>query len=232
LRTAPRQAQPKEAGAALQRERSARTVSGWRRGSRSQIVEDSGTRIAKESSQDLHDTLFSHYPRGILAEPDSFAEERVMGPAVTRSSHALVIWLRDILISAILTFVVLLPPPTLAAGFHGYSVAREQTGGSGFTGIETSRYDKSVDNVPSGGCVYPYTGTPVYQTQWVILNSGASSWRELGTGHQCEDLMRYWFWGIRPKRHMEFNRHATEYWQQPPRLPYQAVTGDGGDLLD
>lgn len=50
-----------------------------------------------------------------------------------------------------------------------------------------------MSGIPSTGCSSPYTGNPVHQTQWIIINSG--SWREIGTGHQCNDTYRYWFWG-------------------------------------
>jgi hypothetical protein len=30
---------------------------------------------------------------------------------------------------------------------------------------------------------------------WVNLNSPFADWLEFGTGHQCNDTYRYWFWG-------------------------------------
>lgn len=82
----------------------------------------------------------------------------------------------------------------VASAFHQHSIARENTG-SGFTGVQVTRVDKAVTGQPSDGCDGPYRGSPVYQTQWVILNSAGTTWRELGTGHQCNDNYRYWFWG-------------------------------------
>ncbi len=81
-----------------------------------------------------------------------------------------------------------------ADAFHGYSIARETTG-SGFTGVHVYRVDQAVRGQPATGCSSPFTGNPVYQTQWVIITADARNWRELGTGHQCNDTYRYWFWG-------------------------------------
>ncbi len=49
---------------------------------------------------------------------------------------------------------------------------------------------------PSDGCAVPFTATtPVYQSQWINITSDGLNWREIGTGHQCDDTLRYWYWG-------------------------------------
>lgn len=81
--------------------------------------------------------------------------------------------------------------------FHGYSVARENSEGS-YTGVISSRPDAAINwsGQTSEGCSAWYSGRPVYQTQWVIIStSGGISWIELGTGHQCNGGVEYWFWG-------------------------------------
>ncbi|MFN8082307.1 MAG: hypothetical protein U0Q19_22330 [Kineosporiaceae bacterium] len=87
------------------------------------------------------------------------------------------------------------PRPALAATFHEYSTVSESSAGSGYTGVSSARFDQHFTGIPSTGCSSRYSGSPVYQTQWVLLTSDAKNWRELGTGHQCNDTYRYWFWG-------------------------------------
>lgn len=95
------------------------------------------------------------------------------------------------LVAALVAYSMVLALSATGAAFHEYSIGYENTG-SGFTGIQVTRTDRAVTGQPSTGCSSPYTGSPVYQTQWV---GGGSNWRELGTGHQCNDTYRYWFWG-------------------------------------
>jgi hypothetical protein len=38
-------------------------------------------------------------------------------------------------------------------------------------------------------------GDPVYQSEWLNITSDAKNWLELGTGHQCADTLRWWYWG-------------------------------------
>jgi hypothetical protein len=79
--------------------------------------------------------------------------------------------------------------------FHQYSIGRENTG-SGFTGAHTWRLDRPVSGLPNTGCSFAYTGNPVYQPIWATDPSPSHlSWREVGTGHQCGDNFRYWYWG-------------------------------------
>jgi len=88
----------------------------------------------------------------------------------------------------------LAPGVAQAENFHGYSVARETGYTNKYVGLAIRRLDKHVEQARSG-CSEFYSGDPVYQTQWVIVTSDARNWLELGTGHQCEDELRYWFWG-------------------------------------
>lgn len=81
------------------------------------------------------------------------------------------------------------------APFHAYSVGRENTGGSGFTGIQVTRTTTAVAGLPATGCSHPFTGSPVYQTSWLIITGDAQNWDEIGIGHQCSDNYIYYFWG-------------------------------------
>lgn len=81
-----------------------------------------------------------------------------------------------------------------ALAFHEYSYGGEN-GAPSFTGVEESRADAFFTGIPSDGCSSSFTGTPVYQTMWVLFTSDAQNWAEEGTGHQCNDTYRYWYWG-------------------------------------
>jgi hypothetical protein len=81
-----------------------------------------------------------------------------------------------------------------AFAFHEYSQADESGFVNHYTGLSVTRPDRSVDQA-STGCSSYYSGNPVYQTQWVLITSDAQNWLELGTGHQCADAKRFWFWG-------------------------------------
>lgn len=83
---------------------------------------------------------------------------------------------------------------TTAFAFHEYSTAGESSG-VGFTGVKVTRFDVSISGIPNDGCQSPYTGSPVYQTQWVLMTADATKWVEIGTGHQCGDNYRYTFAG-------------------------------------
>jgi len=76
-------------------------------------------------------------------------------------------------------------------GFHRYSGGGENNAGAD-RGIEVTRWDNSMAGIPNDGCANPISGHPMYQTQWLITGTG---WIEIGTGHQCNDTNRYWFWG-------------------------------------
>lgn len=45
------------------------------------------------------------------------------------------------------------------------------------------------------GCDAWFSGRPLYQTQWVVVNRSAGDWLELGTGHQCSGQVVYRFAG-------------------------------------
>jgi hypothetical protein len=98
---------------------------------------------------------------------------------------------------SVIAVAIALSPGTAAqaAAFHGYSVGRENTGGSGFTGLQVTRTTTAVTGLPNDGCTGHYTGTPVYQTSWLIITADAQNWDEIGIGHQCNDTNRYQFWG-------------------------------------
>lgn len=118
----------------------------------------------------------------------------------TRARNLLVVVLGSYAPALVAAFVALLtasgtmPVAATHVAGHGYSVAEETTGG-GFTGVHVYRVDQTVQGQPFTGCSSPFQGKPVYQTQWVIITGDALNWRELGTGHQCNDSYRYWFWG-------------------------------------
>ena len=67
---------------------------------------------------------------------------------------------------------------------------------------------------PADGCSSPFTGTPVYQTQWVNITADGLNWREIGTGHQCNDTYRYWYWG--------YGSNGTWHW-----IGYQTGISNG-----
>ena len=93
---------------------------------------------------------------------------------------------------AVLFLTAVLSSQATAASFHGYSHAWESSGN--YAGISNTRIDRAVGGLPSDGCSQPYSGTPVYETMWLQYSPGNNY--ELGTGHQCGDQYRYWFWGL------------------------------------
>lgn len=95
---------------------------------------------------------------------------------------------------AALTYSFTTPGPVAATFIHKYSVAYETTG-SGYTGLSLIRTTRAVTGQVATGCSFPYSGEPVYQTSWVMLNNSDPSWKEIGIGHQCNDTFRYYFWG-------------------------------------
>lgn len=104
---------------------------------------------------------------------------------------------RATLFGLTIALVLLVAAPSTAThdGFHQYSKADEHSLGYTYRGVRLYREDMNPGGVPSDGCSNPYSGHPVYQTQWIVLNSSASSWVEGGTGHQCAGSYRYRFWG-------------------------------------
>jgi len=112
-----------------------------------------------------------------------------MGPRIGRAAGAVML-----LVPPLLLLFASSPSTSPLATWHNYSIAIESTSGS-FTGVASTRQDVPVGSQPSTGCDATYfSGNPVYQTQWVDDADGAN-WLELGTGHQCADTKRYWYWG-------------------------------------
>lgn len=103
--------------------------------------------------------------------------------------------LRICLEASILALSAALIGSTNVAAFHNYSVAADNLAGFPYAGTAQTRYDDSVGQIPGGGCSAPFSGTPVYQTEWVYISSDGANWEEIGTGHQCYDTYRYWYWG-------------------------------------
>jgi hypothetical protein len=95
-----------------------------------------------------------------------------------------------------LAAALLLATPLAAFAWTGYSFGVEDTGPIGFTGIYVDRKDQAITGQPLDGCTGLYTGSMVYQTQWIMETSDNKNWIEIGTGHQCNDTVRYWFWGF------------------------------------
>ena len=99
------------------------------------------------------------------------------------------------LAAAAIAFGMTSPVASMAVTFHGYSIAVESTGGSGFSGVASTRPNKAVSGLPQTGCSQYFSGNPVYETEWVILTADALNWHELGTGHQCGDANHFYYWG-------------------------------------
>jgi hypothetical protein len=87
---------------------------------------------------------------------------------------------------------MLTPLTASASGFHEYATAFETSGNSG---MYSTHIVQGVSNQASDGCSTPYSGTPVYETEWLLFNSNATTWDEVGVGHQCNDSYRYFYWG-------------------------------------
>ena len=78
------------------------------------------------------------------------------------------------------------------ASFHDYSHAWESS--STYQGMDNNRVDQAVAGLPNANCSSPYGATVVYETMWYQTSPGNNF--ELGTGHQCQDQYRYWYWGF------------------------------------
>jgi hypothetical protein len=94
-------------------------------------------------------------------------------------------------------FLIGMPSAHADYGFHGYSKFWEASpyGPSRYSGISVYRNDVAISNIPNTGCLGPIEGDPVYQTEWILLNTAQTNWVELGTGHQCQDHYVYWYAG-------------------------------------
>jgi hypothetical protein len=102
---------------------------------------------------------------------------------------------RALAILAALTFIIASSGSALATHtFHKYSVVRD-SGQFAYTGVYSTRTDAVPSGLTPGPCTAtPFQNSPVYYTQWVVINSQATDWVEMGTGYGCEG-QRYWFWG-------------------------------------
>lgn len=80
-------------------------------------------------------------------------------------------------------------------GFHRHAVGRDNTE-TAYHGVGNTRWDNEFERVSPDGCTDPFSGHPMYQTEWVLWEADATNWIELGTGHQCSGGYRYWFWGF------------------------------------
>jgi hypothetical protein len=103
------------------------------------------------------------------------------------------------LLSVAVAVVTLLGQPAAPAqathAFHAYSYMQEWSSPYAYTGLYARRPETPVSGSPYSGCsTVPYSYQPVYFTQWVSINPGVD-WLEIGTGHQCSNDMKYWFWG-------------------------------------
>jgi hypothetical protein len=86
-------------------------------------------------------------------------------------------------------------PVTATHSFHQYSYIEEWSAPYAYTGLYTRRMETVVSGGWPAPCsAVPYSYQPVYFTQWVSINPGID-WLEIGTGHQCNPDMMYWFWG-------------------------------------
>lgn len=93
-----------------------------------------------------------------------------------------------------LGFVMFDATPVAADSSSNYSHAWENTGGN-FQGMSNYRTDRAVSGLPSNYCSSPYGYDVVYQPMWFAV-AGSGNNFELGTGQQCNDTYRYWYWGL------------------------------------
>jgi hypothetical protein len=102
---------------------------------------------------------------------------------------------RRLLILVVVLVGLAVPVDALAQDFHGYSVAYDTNRApDGYRGVAATRWDNQFAGIPNNGCTQPITGHAVYQAQWLALDAD-DRWVEVGTGHQCNDGFRYWYWG-------------------------------------
>ena len=118
-------------------------------------------------------------------KPVSFSRVRVIGTRVVLA------------VAAPLGMLLAVAPATAQTAIHEYSTAREydNSGNLSYTAMYVQNVSKAVNDQPATGCSDPLTGDPVYQPHWVEQLGGDLVWVELGTGHQCMDLLRYHYWG-------------------------------------
>jgi hypothetical protein len=94
-------------------------------------------------------------------------------------------------IVALLLGAISVPATANHVSNHRYSIGFDLTVAT-YNGVRLTRYD---NNIAAGGvCNSAYVSPVVYQTQWVILDTTASDWVEIGTMHKTSTC-KYWFWG-------------------------------------
>lgn len=76
-----------------------------------------------------------------------------------------------------------------------YSVAYNIANSGHITALGVDRLDRTVYYQEHTGCAGYFQGNPVYQSEWFEVTADNQNWLELGTGHQCSDTLRYWYWG-------------------------------------
>jgi hypothetical protein len=100
---------------------------------------------------------------------------------------------KAIVLAAVL--VVVIADPAHATSFHQYARGWESSTGN-YKGLSVDHKDavgQDID-VPNDGCSHYYTGSPIYQTQWLQSSDNPTSeWVEIGTGHQCNNTFLYRF---------------------------------------
>lgn len=81
------------------------------------------------------------------------------------------------------------------AGFHAYSYALENNTWGLASGLSAERRRPEFASVSPYGCSAPYSGNPIYQTQWIDFTGTGLNWLEIGSGHQCNEDYVYNFFG-------------------------------------
>lgn len=89
--------------------------------------------------------------------------------------------------------------PASAAGLHRYMRAVESTTAYKALSVDHKDAVGQEVGVPHDGCTNFYSGSPIYQTQW-IQSLDAQTWLEIGTGHQCDNTKVYRYIGLRQQR--------------------------------
>jgi hypothetical protein len=77
---------------------------------------------------------------------------------------------------------------------HRYSVGADYGYSFRYTGVLVVRQNVAITTTPGPSCNVPYATPVAYETQWVVMNSTATDWVELGTGYQCNGF-KYYYWG-------------------------------------
>jgi hypothetical protein len=87
-------------------------------------------------------------------------------------------------------------PAVAAVDIHHWAIAYESSAGPVYTGVRVHRLNRTVFLQASDGCSDHFSGSVVYQSQWLDVTTDKFNWLELGTAHQCNDTNRYYYWGL------------------------------------